>query len=148
MADTDVSAFARRLQEWANRRGFTSGRSRSGVDVVKLAEAVGSSYEMARRYADGLAMPKPDGVRAIARWLRISPTFLAYGEGEPEDAGIVDSSLLEQCLRAVTEAQRSAGVELSTDRLAQLVAALYREACEGSAPSSASVAAALRVLKP
>lgn len=143
---TDAGEFSRRLRDAAQRRGLTSDRSRSGVDVVALAAAAECSYEMARRYAEGLAMPKPEAVRLLARWLRVNPAWLMYGEGEIEGLGDIDPALLEACLTAVAEAQTSAGVQLSTDRLAHLVAALYREARSGVEPSAASVAATLRAL--
>jgi hypothetical protein len=118
------------------------------VDVVALAAAAECSYEMARRYAEGIATPKPEVVRLLARWLRVSTAWLMYGEGEMEGPADIDPVLLEQCLSAVSEAQRSAGIQLPADRLAELVAALYREARSGGAPSAASVAATLRALSP
>lgn len=142
----DAREFAARLRAAAHQRGLTSARSRSGVDVVALAAAIDCSYEMARRYAEGIAMPKPELVRLMARWLRVSTAWLMYGEGEMDGAADIDPVLLEACLQAVEEAQRSAGVQLKTDRLAQLVAALYHEARSGTAPSAASVAATLRAL--
>lgn len=145
---TEARDFASRLRQAALLRGFISDRSRSGVDVVALAAAVESSYEMARRYAEGIAMPKPEVVLLISRWLRVSSSWLMYGEGEMEGDPDIDPVLLERCLRAVEEAQQSAGIQLPTDRLAQLVAALYREARQGGAPSANSIAAALRALAP
>lgn len=144
--ETEAKAFSGRLRAAAQKRGLTSGRSRSGVDVVGLAEAAGCSYEMARRYSEGLAMPKPDGIRVIARWLNVEPAWLMYGEGEMTGPAEIDPSLLERCLSAVQEAQRSAGIQLPSDRLAHLVAALYREAKSGIDPSAGSVAATLRAL--
>lgn len=144
----DVSAeeFAKRLQKAAHARGLTSDRSRSGVDVVALAAAVDASYEMARRYAEGLATPKPEAIRLLARWLRVSPSWLAYGEGDMEAPSEVDVVLLEACIKAVTDAQRTSGVVLETETLAHLVSGLYLEARDGRLPSAASVAATLKAL--
>jgi transcriptional regulator with XRE-family HTH domain len=144
--DVAAEEFAKRLQKAAHARGLTSGRSRSGVDVVALAAAIDASYEMARRYAEGLAMPKPEAIRMLSRWLRVSPAWLAYGEGEMEAPNDLDVVLLEACIKAVSEAQRTSGVELSTESLAHLVSGLYREARDGRLPSAASVAATLRAL--
>lgn len=143
--DAQAEAFAQRLQHAAQAAGKTSDRSRSGVDVTALAEACGASYEMARRYAEGLAMPKPETVQAMARWLGVSPAWLGYGEGG-RDEQEVDLVILEQCIEAVEEAQGIAGTRLSPRRLAPLVAALYREAVGGSAPSPQSVAASIKAL--
>lgn len=143
--DVNAEAFARRLQDAANRRGLTSGRSRSGVDIVALSDATGVSYEMARRYAEGLATPRPDAIKAIASWLHVSPAWLAYGETS-ESPHDLDTGLLEACIRAVQDAQRRAGVELSTERQAVLVSGLYEQARDGQAPSPSSVAAAIKAM--
>lgn len=145
---TDARDFAGRLRQAALARGFISDRSRSGVDVVALAAAADCSYEMARRYAEGLAMPRADVAKLLARWLKVSIAWLMYGEGEMEGTPDIDPNLLERCLTAVEEAQKSAGVSLPRDRLAELVSALYREARSGGAPSAKSIAAALRALSP
>lgn len=118
------------------------------MDVVALAAAADCSYEMARRYAEGIAMPKPELVRLLARWLHVSTAWLMYGEGDMDGPSDIDPVLLERCLKAVEDAQQSAGVHLPTDRLAELVAALYREARSGGEPSATSIAAALRALSP
>ena len=145
--DEAAEAFAHRLQQAARKRGVTSDRSRSSIDVAAVAEKIGASYEMARRYVQGMAMPKPDVIRSLARWLRVSADWLAFGEGLMEDSpGDLDLVLLEQCIQAVVDAQVTAGVNLDTGRLSHLVAALYREAREGRAPSPASVAATLKAL--
>lgn len=144
----EAREFAERVRQAAQARGYTSDRSRSGVDVAALAAATESSYEMARRYAEGLALPRAEVARLLAKWLRVSVAWLMYGEGEMEGGADIDPVLLEECLRAVAEAQRSAGITLATDRLAQLVAALYRESLAGrEAPSPTSIAAALRALR-
>jgi len=144
--DEGAEAFAARLQQAANARGLTSGRSRSGVDITALAAAIDASYEMARRYAEGLAMPKPETIRTLARWLRVSSAWLAYGEGEMDAATEIDVVLLEDCIRAVSEAQQQAGVQIPTETLAQLISGLYREARDGKLPSAASVAVTLKAL--
>lgn len=144
--DVNAEGFARRLQEAANARGLTSGRSRSGVDVVALAGAAGASYEMARRYAEGLATPKPDAMRAIASWLGVPLGWLAYGDGDMDTEAEIDVSLLETCLRAVAEAQDQARVSLSEERQAQLIASLYTEARAGRNQSASGLAAMLKAL--
>lgn len=135
-----------RLQQAAHRRGYTSDRSRSGIDVSAMAAAIGSSYEMARRYAEGAAMPKPETVRALALWLQVSPTWLMYGDGDMESPGDIDIAALETCLRVVEDAQRIAGVSLPVNKLAPLVAGLYQQAVAGEKPSVQSVAHTLRAL--
>lgn len=146
--NAEVERFGGRLRDAATRLGFTSGRSKSGVDVVELARVIGSSYEMARRYAEGVAMPKWETARLIAEWLKVDVTWLMHGEAKQPriESTEVNSALLEECIAAVADAQKSAGVSLSTDRQAQLVVSLYQAAVAGVHPSVASVAATLRAL--
>ena len=146
--DVEAETIAGRLQQAAKVRGLTSDRARSGVDVAGMANATGASYEMARRYAEGLASPSGELARAIATWLRVRVGWLLYGEGgmDAEEAPPVNQAALESCLQALDEAQSLAGVKLTPDRAAQIVAALYREAIQGAEPSASSLAASLRVL--
>lgn len=124
-------------------KGHVSARNRSGVDVTALSKGVGVSYEMARRYCEGQAIPRPDVLAKIADWLEVSAEALAWGairEGE------VDPIALEQCLRAVAAAQAVAGVKLSNEEAARIVAQLYREVRRGEVPSQSTLAAMLRAM--
>lgn len=136
-------AFARRLRELMKARGLVSESSRSGVDVSALAHAAGASYEMARRYAEGVALPRPDKLQKIADWLGVPASVLAWGTGEPET---INTEALQQCIQAVIEAQGKARVSLTTERAAALVAALYQEAIDGRQPRAESVARMLRAM--
>lgn len=129
-----AAAFGRRLRELMRERGLTS-RAASGVDVPKLAAAGGITYEMARRYAEGRAVPRPDKLAAIAEWLGVPPSELAFGDS----AGQVDAGILEKCVIAVAQAQARTGRNLSFEQSAKLVALLYREATAGRFPTQESV---------
>lgn len=123
---------------------MVSDSSRSGVDVAALAQAAGSSYEMARRYAEGAAIPRPDKLKRIADWLGVTAAALAWGA---QDTGSIDTEVLQQCIHAVIEAQTRAGITLTTEKSAGLVAALYQEAIEGRKPRAESVARMLRAMR-
>lgn len=139
--------IADRIQQAAKLRGHISDRSESGVDVRKMSEGIDASYEMARRYAEGVAVPPPDAVRKIAAWLKVSVTWLLYGDGAMDGvASDIDMPVLKKCLEVALEAQRIAGVTLPSSRLASLVAGLYKQATKGSAPSAETVASALGAL--
>jgi transcriptional regulator with XRE-family HTH domain len=112
--------------------------------VSKLAHAAGISYEMARRYAEGMAAPRPDKLAAIAAWLGVSPSSLAYGVDDQALAG-VDEKLLAKCLTAIQEAQRRTGLQLSPEKAAFMTAAIYKEAASGSIPTASSIDLLLRV---
>lgn len=136
-SDKDAAAlFGARLRELMVAAGYVSRGARSGVDVAKLAEASRTTYEMARRYAEGIAMPRPDKLAAIARWLGTSPACLAY-DAEPQNA--IDSGKLQQCLEAVTHAQARTGQSLTTEQAAHLVALLYTELNAGRMPTAESL---------
>jgi hypothetical protein len=74
--------FSRRLNEAMTSQGFDSKRSRTGVEVSKLAEEIGCSYQMSRKYVLGLALPDLPIVLQIAAWLKIAPSWLLFGENQ------------------------------------------------------------------
>lgn len=139
-----AKGFARRLVALLESKGYVSRRNKSGVDVTALAKGAGVSYEMARRYVEGTAVPRPDVLRAIAVWLSVDPAELAFGaQGKP---GEVDPDMLAECLQAVTEAQRISGVSMTEEQAARVVVQLYREARKGEPVSSGALAAFLRAM--
>ncbi len=136
--------FAERLVAAMRAKGLISSRSRSGVDVSALAKAVGVSYEMARRYVEGTANPRPDVVNQIAQWLGMTPSSLVYDKSE--GSGDVNLPALERCMLAVTEAQQSAGVSLNPEEAARIVAQLYAEAVRGNGPSVPTLTALIKAI--
>ncbi len=72
--------FARRLVEAMLENGFATKRqAKSGVEVATLKVVAGVSQDMARRYAEGLALPSPDRMQAIANWLGVRLPWLRDG---------------------------------------------------------------------
>ena len=138
--DEAAQKFGARLRACMLQRGHTSSSSRSGVDVNRLAEAAGTTYEMARRYAEGAAIPRPDKLEAIAAWLGVTPSELSWG-----DSGGVNERVLEQCLTAIQEAQTRLGKTLTTQQAAHAVATLYQEAMAGRFPADESIDLMLRM---
>lgn len=139
-----AQGFADRLVAAMKAKGMTSNRTRSGVDVNALAKAVGVSYEMARRYVEGKANPKPDVVSQLAQWLGMRSSELLYGEsGASAD---VNLTALERCVLAVTQAQQSSGFVLSPDESAKVVAQLYAEAVRGNGPSVSTLTALIKAI--
>lgn len=146
--DSAVSrAFADRLVARMKERGHASPTSRSGVDVAALAAAVGISYEMARRYVEGLAVPRPDKLARIADWVGVTSAWLLWGESHrAEGADAINQKVLEECLIAATAAQQATGIQLSAEKLAHVISLLYAEATEGRPMNQASLVRLLRVL--
>lgn len=145
LSDKKAAArFGERLRAAMSKAGHVSHGNRSGVDVAKLAAASHTTYEMARRYAEGIAMPRPDKLEAIARWLGVRASELAFGIGAAGPGSAVDEGTLQQCIEAVIKAQRKAGRQLSPESTAHLAAVLYAEATTGELPSPESVALLVR----
>lgn len=133
---SSAEAFGRRLRQLMRAKGYVSDTSRSKVDVTALADAAGTSYEMARRYADGLATPRADTMQKIATWLGVAPAVLAWGGS---DESSVDEEVLQKCISGMIEAQIRTGITLDAERAARLVAMLYLEEVDGRSPASATV---------
>lgn len=135
-------AFAARLREAMKRKRMTSERSRSGVDVGALARRAGVSYEMARRYVEGKAMPRPDVLEQIAGSLDLSVAELAFGSLPVADG--IDADRLAACMLAVEQGQAEASVRLSLEQKARIAARLYEE--RGAIGSPSVIAALLRAV--
>jgi transcriptional regulator with XRE-family HTH domain len=140
----DRRMLGARLRSAMQAKGLTSDRNRSGVDVAALARGIDVSYEMARRYAEGQALTRPDVMDRMAEWLGVDSASLAWGASL---SGSVSLPTLEQCLRAVQAAEKASGVALSPERAARIVAQLYDEAARGEMPSAPTLAALLRAMK-
>lgn len=134
--------FVERLRAAMLARGYASDTSRSGVDVNALAAAASITYEMARRYAEGLATPRPDKIEAIAAWLGVSPGALMWGQETHQ----INTKVLQQCVMAVHEAQRRTRITLTTEKAAHLVAILYEETSKGKSPTADTVDLMLRAV--
>lgn len=120
---------------------MTAGSNTAGVDLAALSRAAGVSTEMARRYAEGTALPRPATIAAIARWLGVDAGYLLWG-GNPGGPA-VDSELLQRCLTAALEAQRLSGRILTPAHLSAITIALYTEAAAGKVPPSSEMLARL-----
>lgn len=143
--DSDQArAFAERLRAAMHAKGQTSDRNRSGVDVAALARGIGTSYEMARRYVEGAAIPRPDQMQRLADWLEVPLVSLAYGADPSEQT--LNPIVLERCLRAVREAQQISGIELDESQAARVVVQLYEEVRRGQTIAPSTLAALIRAL--
>ena len=124
--------------------GLVSDSSRSGVDVVALADAASTSYEMARRYAEGLAIPRSEKLAAIAEWLKVSPALLAWGDDG--GAADIDEGLLGKCIEAVSSAEEKIGAKLPPEKKSRLIAILYRETARDGTPAIEVVSLMVRAI--
>ena len=77
-----VINFSKRLNSLLQKEGYISNRSKAGVEINQLAKIAGVSYQMARKYALGMALPDYHIIPKIAKWLKVSPSWLLFGEKE------------------------------------------------------------------
>lgn len=60
-----------------------------GLKIADVQRATGINYEMIRRYREGIAKPRDDGMQKLADCLGVGASFLAFGE---VSAGIESSN--------------------------------------------------------
>ena len=77
-----IQNFSRRLVQLMKKGGYASNRSNTDVNIRTLSKVTGCSYQMARRYTKGLALPELYIVQKIAVWLNTSPSWLLFGEND------------------------------------------------------------------
>lgn len=70
MSEVDRTGYSQRLN---------SLLAAKGISMVALSKAVGVSYEMIRRYANGLAVPNFETNQKIAAYFGRDPIYLAMG---------------------------------------------------------------------
>lgn len=133
--------FSGRLVAAMQARGHF-GRGSVGVDVHALADAASTSYEMARRYVEGHAIPRPEKLALIAEWLGVESGALLWGEPAQTRAP-VDLAALQRCIEIVTNAQVAAGKTLSSEHFAEVVSVLYGDLARGVEPPTPELVARL-----
>ena len=74
---------------------FLSSASKAGVKISVLAEICGCSHQMARRYVLGEALPEVDITYKIAKWLKVSPGWLLFGEETQVPNNITQTNLIQ-----------------------------------------------------
>ncbi|MFI4956700.1 MAG: helix-turn-helix domain-containing protein [Gammaproteobacteria bacterium] len=77
--------FSERLVRLLIQNGYTSRSASTGVKVKELANNLGCSFEMARRYTNGDALPDALAIKTIAEWLKVDPGWLLYGTEQERD---------------------------------------------------------------
>lgn len=90
-----IQAFSGRLIKLIAEKGFHSNRSKSGIDITKLAKISGCSYQMARKYALGEALPELSVISKIASWLNTQPSWLLFGERQTATSSTKSGAMIE-----------------------------------------------------
>ena len=101
-----ASEFSTRRVAAMKARGHVSGTANSGVDVTALAKAAQTTYEMARRYLEGRAIPRVDKLQRISDWLCTQPSQLLYGEPAAAKSRVIHTEILQSCFEAAKRAEQ------------------------------------------
>jgi transcriptional regulator with XRE-family HTH domain len=80
--DAFIACFSKRLNEKLDQSTQAQPGGRSKIN--QLAAFAGVSYQMARKYTLGLALPELHVISKIANWLNTSPSWLFFGENPTE----------------------------------------------------------------
>lgn len=94
-----------------------------GGDVGELKKELDVTYEMARRYYNGIAMPRAEKMERLARYLGVMKAWLEHGEGEP--FGGVSIFEAEAGYREFSDDTRQ--VAIAYEQLSEAQRAYYRE---------------------
>ena len=95
MSDLEVKhpEFAKRLTDLMDEKG---------IDRNTLSDATGVSYEMIRRYSEGVAKPRSKKMKLISDALDSTAAFLEYGEGDKDKPSISDLRAQIQKMQSTT----------------------------------------------
>lgn len=78
---TELSGMPIRHPEFAER--LSQAMHAAGLSITDIKNRLGITYEMARRYTLGLAMPRKEKLSQLAVMVNKSPSFLAFGFEDP-----------------------------------------------------------------
>lgn len=76
--------FSERLILQMKKMGHGRPKSKMGIDLSWLSNACGCSYQMARLYALGKALPDIQTVVTLSQSLEIAPGNLLFGDASPD----------------------------------------------------------------
>lgn len=91
-----MKQFAARLREaMLDKNMVARKQAASGVDVSQLKVAAGVTLEMARRYVEGTALPRPEKMTRIAAWLGVNLPWLRDGIGPKKGDPVLELTPFE-----------------------------------------------------
>ena len=72
--------FSNRLIDAMKANGYAASRSPNGICMKTLSEFANASEQICRRYIRGDALPDYEKIINIASFLKVSPSWLLFGE--------------------------------------------------------------------
>jgi transcriptional regulator with XRE-family HTH domain len=97
---TIKEAFSARLIAGLKEKGLASNRSHTGVSHIELSKIIGKPIQVVPFIVSGERIPDAETIVAIAKWLKVSPGWLLFGESSEHivDSIVIEESLLEEIL--------------------------------------------------
>lgn len=128
-----LEAFSKRLRHLLVQKGFGSTRSVTGVNISELARVTGCSKTMCQRYCANEALPDPEIIARIAKWLNVSSGWLLFGDSpthftDTKTIGIIsiDRELLQYILSRVMNLCRKENIDETVDFAIETVEEICR----------------------
>jgi len=96
---------------------------------VYLSKLFGTTQNGARRWLEGIGLPRMKQVTKIATKLNVRVEWLVFGVGpkrlNPEDVGSFNASLMQKIMVTLEKADRTGKIGLSEEHKALIVTSLY-----------------------
>jgi hypothetical protein len=98
----EKEAFSKRLARLLNDAGIgTASPTRIAYEFNRRYPGKSISVQGVRKWLGGEAIPTPDKIRTLSKWLKASPHWLHYGEEKPAQALMAEQARAEYQLAAL-----------------------------------------------
>lgn len=92
-SDVEKHLFSERLHQALRQAGIQStGPSTVARRFNLLYDGEPVTPQATRKWLEGLSIPNHDKVMVLARWLKVSPSWLRFGEEPPAASGVADNA--------------------------------------------------------
>lgn len=109
----DPAAFGARFRQAMRRAGHADLGATELADTLAMEFPQGLSIQSAHKWLAGTAIPRPERLAVLAKWLNVSEHWLRFGpdpDASKKSIGGIDRSLsakeLARRIQALPEAQR------------------------------------------
>ena len=98
----EKEAFSKRLARLLNDAGIdTASPTHIAHEFNRRYPGKAISVQGVRKWLNGEAIPAPDKIRTLSKWLKASPHWLHYGEEKPAQALMAEQARAEYQLAAL-----------------------------------------------
>lgn len=95
--------FSKRLIYILKKKGHTSTKAHNGASARAVANALGCSFTMARKYLAGQSLPENKTMQVLSNWLNVDVWWLLYGDKDSPANSCMDKVLLGDLLKTSKE---------------------------------------------